>query len=376
MPATLSSTNPPEAWPSESTPGDCLASSPRNRPSPQQLGFCMPAEWEPHSATWAAWPRDDDYWGGALLPAQADFAGFLQELSRWEPVQLLVHDPAATEDAHRHLGEAIAAGRIQLHNIPQRDIWLRDTGPMFIRRGSELQAVSWEFNGWGDRFPADLDNQIADRIMTQLGFGPEALYHPGIVFEGGAIEVNGAGLGITTRQCLLAANRNPNLTEADLEAYLRDYLGIDQLIWLDQGLEGDHTDGHVDTITRFVGPRCCVTTICEDPADANHSPLQRNLETLQNWRDHQGHGLEVIGIPQPDLKLEFDGERLPLTYANFYIANGAILVPTFDCPQDDEALDILRSRFPQRQVIGLPALGLFNGGGGFHCATQQQPAIG
>lgn len=276
------------------------------------------------------------------------------------------------------------AQRIQLHAIPHRDIWLRDSGPIFVQHpgpgeaqaaAPQLLAVNWEFNGWGDRFPAQLDAQLPNAIAKHLGIEPEALYRPGIVFEGGAIEVNGQGLGISTRQCLLAQNRNPSLDEAALENYLRDYLGIEQLIWLDRGLEGDHTDGHVDTITRFVGDRTVVTSICTDPEDANDGPLQQNLATLEQWRDRQG-ALTVIPLPIPELRLYFEGDRLPLTYANFYIANGAVLVPTFDCAQDEPALAILRSAFPQRQVIGLPARGLFQGGGGFHCATQQQPEGG
>lgn len=339
--------------------------------SPHQLGFRMPAEWEPHAATWTAWPRDDEYWLGALAKAKQDFATFLRELARWEPVQLLVHDAEAEADARRCLGEAITSGQIQLQAIPQRDIWLRDIGPIFVRRGDELQAIIWEFNGWGQSFPAELDNQVADRITDGLGLA--AVHCPGIVLEGGAIEVNGEGLAITTRQCLLSPNRNPGLAQADLEQYLGDYLGIETVIWLDDGLQGDHTDGHVDTITRFIDRRRVITTVCANGEDANHAPLRRNLEILQTWRDEQGEGLEVLALPLPELELWFDGERLPLTYANFYIVNGAVLVPTFDCPQDEAALQILRSQFPDREVIGLPARGLFYGGGGFHCVTQQQP---
>ncbi len=333
----------------------------------------MPAEWEPHAATWTAWPRDDDYWGGCLAAAQRDAVVFLRELARWEMVHLLIHDDAAEAEVHHALGDVIAMGQLQLHRISQRDIWLRDIGPMFVRRGAQLRAISWEFNGWGDRFPAELDNQVAEQVTKTLGMSTAGLYCPGIVFEGGAIEVNGEGLAITTRQCLLSPNRNPGLSEADLEQYLQDYLGIESVIWLDQGLEGDHTDGHVDTITRFIGRRRVVTTVCADPSDANHAPLKRNLHTLQAWRDRQGEGLEVIALPLPELQLWFEEERLPLTYANFYFVNGAVLVPTFGCKQDEAALEILRAQFTDREVVALPARGLFYGGGGFHCMTQQQP---
>lgn len=341
--------------------------------SPAQHGFRMPAEWERHATTWTAWPRDNDYWGGVLEAARQDFAVFLAALACWETVQLLVHDAEAEADVQQRLGNVIASGRIQLHTIPQRDIWLRDIGPMFIRRGQQLQAVNWDFNGWGDRFPSQLDNQVAGQITASLGLSAKAVHRPKIVFEGGAIDVNGAGLAITTRQCLLSPNRNSDLNSADLEQYLHNYLGIDQVIWLEKGLQGDHTDGHVDTITRFIDRDRVITMVCNDSQDANHAPLQDNLETLKAWRNQQGQGLEVIPLPLPDISLWFEGERLPLTYANFYIANGAVLVPTFDCIQDQSALEILRSQFPHRQVIGLPARGLFQGGGGFHCATQQQP---
>lgn len=340
---------------------------------PHLLGFSTPAEWEPHAATWTAWPRDNDYWGGMLEEARQDFAVFLRELAGWETVQLLIHEDEAGADVRQRLGDLIEIGKIQCQRIPQRDIWLRDSGPMFIRRGEQLGAVSWEFNGWGDRFPAQLDNQIAGHIATVLGLSEATLYCPGIVLEGGAIEVNGEGLAITTCQCLLSPNRNPGLTAADLEQYLKNYLGIETVIWLDQGLEGDHTDGHVDTVTRFIARRRVVTTVCSNPKDANYSPLQQNLEILQAWRDPQGAGLEVITLPQPDLNLWFDGERLPLSYANFYFTNGAVLVPLFNCEQDHEALEILTKQFSDREVVGLPARGLFHGGGGFHCATQQQP---
>lgn len=334
--------------------------------SPAVLGFAQPAEWANHAATWSVWPRDDDYWGGCLGMAQRDLALFLNTLAEFEPVRLLVHDEASAQDARSHL-----SAKIQLHIVPNRDIWLRDSGPIFVTHPQgKVAGVNWQFNGWGDRFPSDLDNQIPLHFADILAL---KLFDPGIVLEGGSIETNGNGLCLTTQQCLLAPTRNPRLSASEIEQYLNQYLGQQEVLWLDQGLEGDHTDGHIDTITRFVDEQTVVTSICEDPNDANFEPMQANLSVLKDFRDRQGHPLTVIPLPLPQTRIDFDGERLPLTYANFYIANGAVLVPVYDDPNDERALEILRGCFGDREVIGLNARGLIHGGGAFHCATQQQP---
>ncbi len=351
-------------------------------PTPLQLGFAQPAEWHPHAATWTVWPRDADDWFGAGLDlARSEFALFLNRLAEFEPVRVLVHDEAILANAQKFLSEAAQqSGAIAFHLIPNHDLWLRDSGPIFVKNAAQqVAAVNWIFNAWGNRFPAEIDNQIPQHLADLLSL---QLFHPGIVMEGGALEVNGQGLCLTTRQCLQATSRNPQCSQADLEAYLRDYLGIHEVLWLEQGLEGDHTDGHIDTITRFVGDRTVVTSLCEAPEDANFAPLQANLELLQQYRDRQGQGLTVIPLPLPQKRMEYQGERLPLTYANFYIANGVVLVPTYDDPNDEQALEILRGywRNPQglditpREVIGIPSQGLITGGGSFHCATQQQPS--
>ncbi len=345
--------------------------------------FFLPPEWSAHAATWSVWPRDDDDWSGCLAIAQADLARFLNTLAEFEPVQVLVHDEATAKDARSQLSAAIT-----LHEIPNRDIWLRDSGPIFVQRkpeagseaGSEpeLVAVNWGFNAWGDRFPWEIDNQIPLHMAQGLGLH---LLEPGLILEGGSIESNGAGLGLTTKQCLLTPSRNPRLTAAEIEAALCQYLGFTEVIWLEEGLEGDHTDGHIDTITRFVNEQTVVTSVCDHPADANFEPMQKNRAQLEAFRDRAGQPLRVIPLPLPQQRIDFQGERLPLTYANFYIANGVVLVPTYDDPQDEAALEILRSCFGDpsatggaRTVLGLPAQGLIHGGGAFHCATQQQPA--
>ena len=285
----------------------------------------------------------------------------------------MVHDEATAREARKCLSR-----QIQLHQVPNRDIWLRDSGPLFLIHPlstylqEKLAGISWQFNGWGNRFPAELDNQIPRCMAKILNL---RLFEPSLVLEGGAIETNGQGLCLTTRQCLLAPNRNPQLSASEIETYLHDYLGQTEVLWLSRGLEGDHTDGHIDTLTRFVDERTVVTSIGEDAADANFAPMQSNLRQLKAFRDRNGCALTVIPLPLPRTSVQFAGERLPLTYANFYIANGAVLVPTYGEPNDDEALGILQGCFRDRRVIGLNALGLIHGGGAFHCATQQQPAV-
>lgn len=336
--------------------------------TPRQLGFDMPAEWAPHAATWTAWPYDDEKWLGYLAPVRQEFAAFVNTLARFEPVHLVVNDQESEQDAKARL-----SGPIHFHRIPHDDCWLRDSGAIFVTRSSqegaaatELAAVNWEFNGWGGKYAAQRDNQMPLHMARILG---TRLFHPGIVMEGGSLEVNGGGVGLTTRQCLLSPERNPGLDEEALEGYLREYLGIEHLIWLGNGLEGDHTDGHIDTLTRFTAPRTIVTSVCSDPDDPNHRPLQENLEILQSLG-----GFRIIELPLPQNSIWLDDQtRLPLTYANFYIANGAVLVPIYGDPNDELALQILRPLFPGREVIGLKSRHLITGGGSFHCVTQQQP---
>ncbi len=335
--------------------------------TPRQLGFRMPAEWAPHAATWTAWPYDEEKWLGYLEPVRQEFAAFVNTLARFEPVHLVVNDEESEQDARRRL-----SGPIQFHRIPHDDLWLRDSGAIFVTRSggrvgpSELAAVNWEFNGWGGKYPAEQDNQLPLHMARLLG---ARLFEAGIVMEGGSLEVNGQGVGLTTRQCLLSPERNPGLDEEALEGYLLEYLSIEHLIWLGNGLEGDHTDGHIDTLTRFTAPRTIVTSVASDPDDPNHRPLQENLEILQSLG-----GFQIVELPLPKNPLWLDDQtRLPLTYANFYIANGAVLVPIYGDPHDEQALQILRPLFPGREVIGLRSRYLITGGGSFHCVTQQQP---
>lgn len=338
--------------------------------TPKALGFSLPAEWLPHAAVWTAWPHDDDYWFGYLEPVRQEFATFINTLAQFEPVQLLVHDEATAADAKARL----TADQITYHQVPNRDLWLRDSGPIFVRRGEELALTNWEFNGWGHKFPADLDNQIPLHIAQILGGA--MTFDTGIVMEGGSLEVNNQGICLSTRQCLLAPTRNPNLSATAIEQALQDYLGIQQVFWLEQGLEGDHTDGHIDMLARFVDDNTIVCAVCDDATDVNYEITQANLAKLQSYRNLAGHPFTIVPLPLPQNRLMLDGERLATSYVNFYIANGAVLVPIYGDPKDEEALAILQTLWGDRQVIGLSARTFIQGGGAFHCATQQQPGSG
>jgi agmatine deiminase len=336
-------------------------------PSPRDSGFSMPAEWTPHAAVWMAWPADDDLWVGQLEAVRREFAALVRTLARFEPVHLLVRDRATEDDARTRLGGA----HVTFHRIAYDDVWLRDSGPIMVTSADGVALLDWTFNGWGQKYNASIDNVVPQEIATALGTTAERI---DVVLEGGSIDVNGTGTLVTTRQCLLSPKRNPALDEAAIEDILRRALGVDQILWLDEGLEGDHTDGHVDTITRFVDERTIVTATCDDPEDVNSRTLGRNLDRLRELTDTEGRPFRIVQLPLPERRAELAGERLPLTYANFYIANGAVVVPVFDDPRDEQALAILRPLFPGREVVGLTARALMTGGGAFHCVTQQQPA--
>jgi agmatine deiminase len=338
-----------------------------SNPSPRDRGFSMPAEWMPHAGVWTAWPAGEALWAGELEPVRRDFEGFVRTLSRFEPVHLLVRDLDTEQDARRRLQGAAVA----FHRVKYDDVWLRDSGPIMVKAADRVALLDWTFNGWGQKYDAAADDVVPQRIAGVLGTTAEPI---DVVLEGGSIDVNGAGLLVTTRQCLLSPKRNPSLDEAALEDVLRQALGVDLILWLDEGLEGDHTDGHVDTITRFVDERTIVTATCDDPADVNSQTLGRNLERLRGFTDLQGRPFHIVELPLPERRVEFAGERLPLTYANFYIANGGVVVPVFGDPRDEQALAILRPLFPGREVVGCMARALITGGGAFHCVTQQQPA--
>jgi agmatine deiminase len=339
-------------------------------PTPKQLGYRWPAEWEPHAATWLAWPHKPETWPGKFEPIPAIWQKLVQTLARFEPVHLCAGGDAVMAQARELVGNV---PNVTLHDIPTNDVWARDHGPMFLSGAANLESslVDWEYNAWGGKYPPfDLDNAVPQQVAALTG---RRMFSPGIIMEGGALENNGAGTILTTEPCLLNPNRNPQLNRAQIEQYLRDYACADKILWIGGSVEGDDTDSHIDELARFVGPTTVVAALESDPQDVNYEPLQENFRLLQTLSDAQGRPLEVIPIPMPR-PLFYDEQRLPACYMNFYIANGVVIVPTFDDPNDKVALDTLGRLFPDREIIGIQSIDLVWGLGAFHCITQQQPA--
>ena len=367
--------------------------------TPAALGYRMPAEWEPHEATWIAWPHNRADWPGKFDTIPWIYAEIVRHLARVEHVNILVDNEAAETKARQVLvrsqvipEKAVVPGRnfgnIRFLRIPTNRVWTRDYGPIFVRRDSRkgelppVAATLWRFNAWAKYSDWKLDTQAGSEIATALKvptWQPE-LRHDGelrrIVLEGGSIDVNGRGTLITTEECLLSdvQQRNPGLSREHLEELFADYLGIEKVIWLERGIVGDDTHGHVDDIARFVGPRTVVTAYEPDPDDPNHEPLQDNFRWLKKSADQSGKPLKVLKLPMPR-PVVFEGQRLPASYANFYIANKLVLVPVFGDPNDRVALDVLAEAFPEREIVGVYCRDFIWGLGALHCMTQQQPAV-
>lgn len=346
--------------------------------APAALGYRMPAEWEPHAATWLAWPHNRDTWPHQLAQVQAIYVQLIAALQGQETVNLLVNDAATAAQVRRLLAtHGLQDNHVVLHQHPTVDAWLRDSGPTFLTPAAgtarPLALVDWRFTAWGGKYPEMLaDDDLPRQLADWLGL---LRFQPGIALEGGAIDVNGRGTCLTTEQCLLHANRNPQLRRADLERCLHDSLGTRHIIWLGEGIAGDDTDGHVDDIARFVNPTTVVCALTTDPQDANYTALQDNYRRLQAATDQDGRPLQVLPLPMPG-PVWADDAPLPASYANFYIGNGVVLVPTYDDPQDQVALAVLQGAFPDRRVLGIPCTPLVWGLGAIHCITQQQPAVG
>ena len=338
-------------------------------PTPRTLGFRMPAEWAPHDATWLSWPRSDCVsFRGELDGVLLTFAEMARVISQFEPVRISVTDIQMEANVRAFLsGRNVPLANIGFHHVPTNEPWCRDHGPTLVARDNEVAVVDWTYNAYGGKFrPFDSDDAVPRVIAGQLGL---RLFQPGIVLEGGSIDVNGTGAVLVTEACLLHPNRNPNLTRAEIEKHLRDFLGAMDVLWLGRGLNGDDTDGHVDDLTRFVTPDTVVTAVEPDPQDANYAALQDNLARLRAMPLIK----RIIELPMPS-PVTWRGQRQPASYANFYIANGLVLAPIFGNPHDAQALAILRELFPTRRVIGLDSRAVICGGGSFHCLTQQQPA--
>jgi agmatine deiminase len=342
--------------------------------TPKELGFHMPAEWEPHSAVWLAWPHDPVSFP-FLEQAENAFADFIGGIHESERVELLVRDEPHRERALRLLdARHVPASAVSYHLINYADIWFRDYGPIFIvnSRTKELAMTKWTFNAWGDKYETLLKDNNVPYMMNQSMCLP--MFQTDIVLEGGSIEVNGRGTLITTEQCLLNPNRNPKLGKDEIEMYLSDYLGVTHFIWLREGIEADDTDGHIDDIARFVNPNTVVCAYSDDSGDRDYEVLKENYERLKNATDQDGKKIDVLKLPTPGWVGDEKG-RLPASYANFYIGNKNVLVPVFGTKNDAAALAILQSVFPGRKAAGINAFYLVYGLGTFHCMSQQQPLV-
>jgi agmatine deiminase len=351
--------------------------------TPKQLGYRMPAEWEPHEATWFAWPHNPEDWPGKFQAIPWLYAEIVRLVAAHERIHLLVQDEkvqrrvvSILERAHANLDN------VSLHQWPTNRVWTRDSGPIFVRNQQGQTAITnWRFNAWAKYPDWNLDDQIPARAAELLSlqeWQPAVELngeHRRLVLEGGSIDTNGQGVMLTTEECLLSdvQQRNPGVSREQLERAFSDYLGIDQVIWLGPGIAGDDTHGHVDDITRFVGPTAILTAVEPKVGDPNHQPLAENLQRLKAARTSEGKQFTIVELPLPR-PVVFRNQRLPASYANFYIANGLVLVPTFHDPNDRIALGIIAEAFPDRDVIGIHAVDLVWGLGTLHCMTQQQPA--
>ncbi|NLX99832.1 MAG: agmatine deiminase family protein [Rhodopirellula sp.] len=338
--------------------------------TPARLGYRMPAEWEPHAATWLSWPRNRDTWPGKFEPIPAVWEEMARTIAAVEPVHILAGGEEVLRQAESMVGDV---PNITIHDIPTNDVWIRDHGPTFLvgRPDAPPALVNWTYNAWGGKYPPfDLDNLVPKQIAKLQG---RLEFEPQVVFEGGAIDVNGQGTVLAAEQCLLDPNRNPNLTRSQVEWYLAEYLGASKIVWLRADIAGDDTDGHVDQSARFVGPRTVVAAWEENPDDANFDSLQANFGRLRETTDHDGRPLDVVPLPMPQ-PMYYQEQRLPASYANFYIANGLVVVPQYGDPADHRAVRILSELFPDREIRGLNAVDLVWGLGAYHCATQQEPA--
>jgi agmatine deiminase len=359
--------------------------------TPHEPGFRMPAEWEPHEATWLAWPHNPEDWPGKFSAIPWLYAEIVRLLAARELVHILVEDAKARQRVMRILERAGAdLDQVSLHLWPTDRSWTRDTGPIFVRKDGvrntegKVAITNWRFNGWAKYDNWKLDDKFPERAAKLLklpAWQPVVEFGRGkksrLVLEGGSIDVNGQGAMLTTEECLLSEvqQRNPGVSREQLERAFHDYLGIDHVIWLGNGIAGDDTHGHVDDITRFVAPATILTAIEPNMSDANHKPLAENLARLKAARTPQGKQFTIVELPMPR-PVFFRGQRLPASYANFYIANGLVLMPTFHDPNDRIALNTLAEVFPGREVIGIHAVDLVWGLGTLHCMTQQQPAAG
>jgi agmatine deiminase len=338
---------------------------------PQKLGYRFSPEWALHEATWLAWPNDLKTWPDDLKEVESAYLQMIEVLHRGEKVHVLVSDSETHERIARQVEERGISKQVFFHEETTHSVWIRDYGPTFLT-GPEgkIACCSWKFNAWGGKYKIDeQDDRISARVSALVG-GDQ--FDAKMVLEGGSFDVNGEGSLLTTEQCLLNPNRNPNFSRQQIEDDLRDYLGVRHFIWLVEGIAGDDTDGHVDTVARFVSPTTVVAGLASDAEDGNHRALRANWKRLEEAVDQNGKPLTLIQLPMPK-KVKVGGSRFPASYANFYVANGAVLVPTYRDANDDIALNVLKDLFPRREIVGIPSIPLIYGRGAVHCATLPQP---
>jgi agmatine deiminase len=342
--------------------------------TPAKEGYSMPAEWEPHEATWISWPHPD----GASFPSAYErvvpvFREMVKALVPSEIVRINVRDTAQEAEVRALLNDC-PLDRVEFFHVPTNEPWCRDHGPIFLKRKEDprILAVSFGFNAWGYKLSPFEDDEAAATLMAAK-IGVPVFDFGDFVLEGGSIEVNGQGTLLTTESCLLNPNRNPDLSREQIEANLRDALGVSQILWLGDGIEGDDTDGHVDDITRFVSPTTVVTVVEEDEDDLNYEPLELNLQRLRTMRLSNGSPLRVLKLPMPS-RIVREGQRLPASYANFYVANTVVLLPSYHDTNDAWAASVLKEALPDRRIVPIDCRELVWGLGAFHCLTQQQPA--
>ena len=347
--------------------------------TPYKIGYRMPAEWHPHSATQLHWPSNRETWPGDRLERAIEvYLNIIDALHRYEPIVLLV-DPSVERSFVEQKLESkyINRDNIRIFSVPVNDVWARDCGPIFIRKkdnGENQYAITnWEYNAWGEKYPPfDCDNALPEWFSETFRLPS---FKPGMILEGGSIETNGEGLFLTTESVLLNKNRNPDLSKKEIELRLRDYLGAEKIIWLKNGLAGDDTDGHIDDLSRFLNTNTVLTMLCDDEEDVNYDVLQQNFEILKRAKNQYDEPLNIETLPLPKTRIEgttVDGsEYVPASYANFYIANGVVLVPVYNSPHDETALNLFEKYFPKRNVIGINCTDLVWGQGSIHCITQQ-----
>ena len=343
--------------------------------TPKSQGFYFPAEFAPHNATWLSWPHKEASWPEKIDSIFPSYMAFIKNLTKYEEVNINVCDKQMEDRARGMLlGFGVDLSKVHFYLHPTNDAWCRDHGPAFLLNKldpSKKAIVDWDYNAWGNKYPPfDLDDVVPTLIAEKLGL---QVFNPGIVMEGGSVDFNGAGTVITSTACLLNENRNPHLNKDEIEQYLMDFYGQDQVLWVDEGIVGDDTDGHIDDTVRFINEDTVVTVVEERKSDDNYEILQHNLKQLKEMRLLNGKQLNIIEIPMPG-DVIWEDQRLPASYANFYISNGSVVVPTYRSANDDRAIQLLEGCFPGREVVGIDSTDIIWGLGSFHCLSQQEPA--